>query len=136
WGLPMAMGAKLARPDAPVFAMVGDGGFAHVWAELESARRLGTHLVVVVLNNEILGYQKHAELARYDAHTDAVAFTSVDHAAVAEAAGCRGVRITDPAEFAPALEEAFARTDSTTTVIDVMSDPDAHPPITAFESKK
>ncbi|MDG2481711.1 MAG: acetolactate synthase catalytic subunit, partial [Alphaproteobacteria bacterium] len=67
WGLPMAMGAKLARPDAPVFAMVGDGGFAHVWAELESARRLGTHLVVVVLNNEILGYQKHAELARYDA---------------------------------------------------------------------
>ena len=136
WGLPMAMGAKIARPDAPVFAMVGDGGFAHVWSELETARRLGTHVVVAVLNNEILGYQKHAELSRYDDHTDAVAFTSVDHAAVAEAAGCRGVRVTDPAEFGPAVEEAFARTDSTTTVIDVMSSPDAHPPITAFEGKR
>ena len=50
WGLPMAIGAKIARPDAPVFALVGDGGFAHVWSELETARRLGTHLVVAVLN--------------------------------------------------------------------------------------
>jgi acetolactate synthase-1/2/3 large subunit len=136
WGLPMAIGAKIARPDAPVFCLAGDGGFAHVWSELETARRLGTHVVLAVLNNEILGYQKHAELARYGAHTDAVAFKPVDHAMVAEAAGCRGVRVTDPADFAPALEEAFALTDRTTTVIDVMTDPDAHPPITAFEGKK
>ena len=136
WGLPMAIGAKIARPDSPVFALVGDGGFAHVWSELETARRLGTHVVVTVLNNEILGYQKHAELARYDAHTDAVAFTSVDHAMVAQAAGCRGVRIDDPVDYAPALEEAFAMTDRVTTVIDVLTDPDAFPPITAFEGKQ
>ncbi len=136
WGLPMAIGAKIARPDSPVFALVGDGGFAHVWSELETARRLGTHVVVTVLNNEILGYQKHAELSRYDAHTDAVAFTSVDHAMVAQAAGCRGVRIDDPADYAPALEEAFAMTDRVTTVIDVLTDPDAFPPITAFEGKR
>ena len=115
-----------------MFALVGDGGFAHVWAELETARRLGTHVVVTVLNNEILGYQKHAELHRYNAHTDAVAFTSVDHAAIAEATGCRGVRITDPADYAPALAEAFARTDRVTTVIDVLTEPEAFPPITAF----
>jgi acetolactate synthase I/II/III large subunit len=136
WGLPMAMGAKIARPDAPVFCLAGDGGFAHVWSELETAKRLGTHLVLVVLNNEILGYQKHAELARYGAHTDAIAFKPVDHAMVAEAAGCRGVRITDPNDFAGALDEAFAMTDRITTVIDVMTDPNAHPPITAFEGKK
>jgi acetolactate synthase-1/2/3 large subunit len=132
----MAMGAKIARPDAPVFCLAGDGGFAHVWSELESARRLGTHIVLVVLNNEILGYQKHAELARYGAHTDAIAFKPVDHAMVAEAAGCRGVRITDPNDFAGALDEAFAMTDRITTVIDVMTDPNAHPPITAFEGKQ
>lgn len=132
WGLPMAIGAKLARPFAPVFALVGDGGFAHVWAELETARRLGAHVVVTVLNNETLGYQKHAELHRYNAHTDAVAFTSVDHAAIAEATGCRGVRINDPADYAPALAEAFALTDRVTTVIDVLTEPDAFPPITAF----
>jgi acetolactate synthase-1/2/3 large subunit len=136
WGLPMAIGAKVARPDAPVFCLAGDGGFAHVWSELETARRLGTHVVLAVLNNEILGYQKHAELSRWGAHTTAVYFTSVDHAAVAEAAGCRGVRVTDPAQFGPAVEEAFAMTDRVTTVIDVMSDPDAYPPITAFEKAK
>ena len=132
WGLPMAIGAKLARPSAPVFALVGDGGFAHVWSELETARRLGTHVVVTVLNNEVLGYQKHAELHRYKAHTDAVAFTSVDHAAIADATGCRGVRITDPADYGPALAEAFALTDRVTTVIDVLTEPEAFPPITAF----
>ena len=52
WGLPMALGAKLARPEAPVFALVGDGGFAHVWSELETARRQGLHVVVTVLNNQ------------------------------------------------------------------------------------
>jgi acetolactate synthase-1/2/3 large subunit len=37
WGFPMAIGAKLARPKAKVIAVVGDGGFAHGWAELETA---------------------------------------------------------------------------------------------------
>ena len=133
WGLPMALGAKLARPDAPVFALVGDGGFAHVWSELETARRHDLHVVLVVLNNQILGYQKHAENARYGDHTGAVYFTPVDHAAIARACGCRGVTITQADEFRPALVDAFAATSEATTVIDVIVDPDAHPPITAFE---
>ncbi|MDA1071446.1 MAG: acetolactate synthase catalytic subunit [Proteobacteria bacterium] len=136
WGLPMAIGAKVARPDAPVFCLAGDGGFAHVWSELETARRLGTHVVLAVLNNEILGYQWHAEEARFGAHTSACQFTSVDHAAVADAAGCRGVRVESGDAFGPALEEAFAMTDRVTTVIDVMTDPAAHPPITAFEKAR
>jgi len=136
WGLPMAIGAKVARPDAPVFCLAGDGGFAHVWSELETARRLGTHVVLAVLNNEILGYQWHAEEARFGDHTSACQFTSVDHAAVAEAAGCRGVRVDSGDAFGPALEEAFALTDRVTTVIDVVTDPTAHPPITAFEKAR
>jgi acetolactate synthase I/II/III large subunit len=136
WGLPMAIGAKVARPEAPVFCLAGDGGFAHVWSELETARRLGTHVVLAVLNNEILGYQWHAEEARYGDHTTACQFTSVDHAAVANAAGCRGVRVDRAEAFGPALEEAFAMTDRVTTVIDAITDPNAHPPITAFEKAK
>jgi acetolactate synthase-1/2/3 large subunit len=136
WGLPMALGAKLARPEAPVFTLVGDGGFAHVWSELETARRHGLHVVVTVLNNQILGYQKHAENARYGNHTGAVYFTEVDHAAIARACGCRGVTVSDPADYRDALNEAFKNTSEATTVIDVLVDPDAHPPITAFEKKK
>ena len=133
WGLPLALGAKVAQPEAPVICIAGDGGFAHCWAELETARRLGLAVVLIVLNNQVLGYQKHAELARYGAHTDAVHFAPVDHAAIAAACGCIGVRVEKPENFARALRMALAA--DRITVIDVMTDPDAHPPITVFEGR-
>jgi len=52
---------------------------------------------------------------------------------VARACGCNGVRVEDPADFAAALRAALAS--DRTTVIDVMSDPNAHPPITVFEGR-
>ncbi len=133
WGFPYALGAKVACPEAPVFALVGDGGFAHVWSELETARRMGINVVLVVLNNQILGYEKHAEKALFGGYTDACDFAAVDHAAVARACGCEGVRIDKAADFLPALKAAFAA--STTTVIDVVTDERAYPPITLFENK-
>jgi acetolactate synthase-1/2/3 large subunit len=131
WGLPFALGAKVARPEARVFCLAGDGGFAHVWSELETARRMRLDVVVAVLNNQILGYQKHAEDVIFGDHTDVVDFEPVDHAAIARACGCHGVRIEDPAEIAARLREAFAQ--SGTSVLDVMTDPKAYPPITSFE---
>ncbi|MGE0719125.1 MAG: acetolactate synthase catalytic subunit [Alphaproteobacteria bacterium] len=131
WGLPMAIGARIASPTSPVICIAGDGGFAHVWAELETARRMGTPIALTVLNNQILGYQKHAETVNFGAYTDAVDFTPVDHAAIARACGCRGVRVEDPAEYGPALDEALAA--DLPTVIDVVTDPDAYPPVTAFD---
>ncbi len=134
WGLPFALGAKAARPQAPVVCVTGDGGFAHVWAELETARRMRLPVVVVVLNNQILGYQKHAELSLFGAHTDVVHFEAVDHAALAQACGCQGVRVEAPGDFLPALQAALAA--PAVTVIDVVTDERAHPPITSFQGKK
>lgn len=133
WGLPMAIGAKLARPDAPVFCLAGDGGFAHVWSELETAKRMECHVVVAILNNQILGYQKHAELLSYGAHTDACDIHFVDHAAIARAVGCRGIRVDHAEDVAAALDGAFKVIGNTTTLIDIAIDPEAHPPITGFE---
>jgi acetolactate synthase-1/2/3 large subunit len=133
WGLPMALGAKLARPDSPVHCVVGDGGFAHVWSELETARRNRLKIVVTVLNNQILAYQKHAEDVLFGAHTSAIYFEPVDHAAIARACGLNGVRIEDPAEYGPALDRALAA--DATTVIDVITDPAAYPPVTSFENR-
>ncbi|WP_374448836.1 acetolactate synthase catalytic subunit [Stella sp.] len=133
WGLPMAIGAKVASPSSPVVCVAGDGGFAHVWAELETARRMGTPIPITVLNNQILGYQKHAETATHGAYTDAVEFAPVDHAAIARACGCAGVRIEDPADYGPALEAALAA--DVPTVIDVVTDPAAYPPVTMFDGK-
>jgi len=116
-----------------VFCICGDGGFAHVWSELETAKRLGIKVTVIVLNNQILGYQWHAEDVLYGDHTDACQLGPVDHAAIARACGCEGIRIEKSADFKPALERA--RQSSITTVIDVMIDPKAYPPITLYEGR-
>ena len=131
WGLPMAIGAKIGQPAAPVICLAGDGGFAHCWAELETARRMGTNIPVIVLNNQVLGYQKDAEDVLFGAHTDAVDFAPVDHAAIARACGCHGERIERAADFLPALQRALAA--DRPTVIDVLSDPQARPPLTFYD---
>lgn len=133
WGMPMAMGAKLARPNANVFALVGDGGFAHCWSELEAARRLDIKVVTIVLNNQILGYQKHGEDWFMNHHSDASVFCPVDHAAIARACDCFGERVESPEEFAPALERALK--DPRPAVIDVMTDEDARPPLNQYVSR-
>lgn len=133
WGPPLALGAKVARPGAPVLCMTGDGAFGHVWSELETARRTATPLVITVLNNGVLAYQKDAEDVKFGRHTSACVFSPVDHAQIARACGCRGVTVKKADDYLPAVREALAL--NTTTVIDVDTDPEAYPPITLFDDK-
>jgi len=134
WGLPFALGAKAARPQSPVICLTGDGGFAHVWAEIETSRRMNLPVVVVVLNNQILGYQKHAELSLFGAYTDVVHFQPVDHAAIAQACGVNGMRVERADQLAAALETALRS--NVLTVIDVVTDERAYPPVTSFTGKQ
>ena len=130
WGLPMAIGAQFAAPDRRVFCLCGDGGFAHSWAELETLRRLNLPITVMVLNNGILGYQKHAEDVIFGEHTDAVDFAAVDHAAIARACGVFGARIERGQDVGPALDAAFAS--GKPDLLDIVTDPDAKPPISFY----
>jgi acetolactate synthase-1/2/3 large subunit len=134
WGLPMAIGARIAADEAGsgarVVCLCGDGGFAHSWAELETLRRLALPIVTIVLNNGILGYQKHAEEVKFGEHTKAVNFTAVDHAAIARACGVLGVRLEHSGEIRGALETALAA--NYPTLIDMVTDPDAKPPISFY----
>lgn len=134
WGLPFAIGAKVAEPEAPVICLTGDGGFGHVWAELETAKRMKTPLVVIVLNNQILGYQKHAELSLFGDYTDVCHFEPVDHALIAKACGCEGVRVENPDDFLPVLQDALKR--GGVTLIDVVTDEKAYPPVSSFHGKE
>jgi acetolactate synthase-1/2/3 large subunit len=130
WGFPLAMGASIGRPDRPVFCIVGDGGFGHVWSELETARRHGVKVALAVMNNAVLGYQKHAEDAGLGRHTNVCDFMPVDHAAIACACGVKGIRIERPQDIAGAIMQAMA-TDAS-VLIDVLADPNAMPPVSAF----
>jgi len=130
WGFPMALGARIGQPQRPVFCVVGDGGFGHVWSELETARRHGIRVVVAVMNNGILGYQKHAEDAGLGRHTGVCDFVDVDHAAIARACGVKGLRLERAGDIAAVIAEALA-TDGP-VLIDVIADPAAMPPVTVF----
>lgn len=130
WGFPYALGARVARPNAPIYTLVGDGGFAHVWSELETAVRMNLNVTCILINNGILGYQKHAEHVKFGTHTSAVHFAEVDHAAIARACGAQGIRVADPDK----LQEAFdiAERSGVATLIEVMCTENAYPPVAVF----
>ena len=131
WGFPMAIGAKLARPDHPVICVAGDGGFGHVWGELETVARESVAITLLLLNNEVLGFQKDAETVKFGRHTRACRFSPVDHAAIARACGLEAVRVTSASQVRPRLSEALAS--SKTVLLELMTHPDAYPPLTMYD---
>ena len=133
WGVPMAIGAKLARPGDRVICLTGDGGFAHCWAELETAKRHEIPLTVVVLNNGELGFQINAEESRFGTHTDVCHFGPIDHVAIARACGCDARAVETAEDLRQALHDAASS--KLPFVIDVKTEPGTFPPLTAFESQ-
>ncbi len=113
FGAPAALGAKLARPERAVVALVGDGGFGQNPAMLATAYEQDIAVVWVVMNNYAFGTIAGLEKAHF-ATTYGTVFEkngkpySPDYAAIAKAYGVDGVRITSAAEFKPALEHALA----------------------------
>ena len=63
--LPGGIGAQLAAPDRPVVALTGDGGFNMTIGDLETARRVGAGLTMIVVNNAASGYVKALQHAMY-----------------------------------------------------------------------
>ena len=126
-----ALGAKLARPDAPVVCVVGDGGFAHNWSEMETAVRMKLPVIIIVLNNGILGYQVYGELTKFHQFTDACELAPVDHAKIATACGYDSVVVDNAEDFAMALETAL--NSGRPMLIDAICDPAAYPPVTALD---
>jgi acetolactate synthase-1/2/3 large subunit len=108
YGLSAAIGAKLARPDAPVLAAVGDGGFSMNCQELETAERVGAPFVTVVLEDcsysLIKLSQETKKLAPYR-----VDFWPIDTVKMAQACGVEGLRTSDPDELAAATKRAIER---------------------------
>jgi acetolactate synthase-1/2/3 large subunit len=111
FGIPAALGAKLVHPDRPVVAVVGDGGFAMTRNGLMTAVEQDIPIITVVFNNNALGWVLHGS------GPFAAEFKDWDHAAIARAMGCKGVRVEEPGGLKPALQEALAARQP--TVIDV-----------------
>jgi acetolactate synthase-1/2/3 large subunit len=124
FAIPAALGAKLVHPDRPVVAVCGDGGFAMTMNGLMTAVEQDIPIITVVFNNNALGWVLHGS------GPFAAEFNDWDHAAIARALGCRGVRVEEPAGLKPALQDALAtrqpsvidvRTSLKTTFADITS---------------
>ncbi|MDO4262399.1 MAG: biosynthetic-type acetolactate synthase large subunit [Eubacteriales bacterium] len=109
YGLGAAMGAKLAKPEKTVINIAGDGCFRMNMNELATAARYNIPIVEVIINNHVLGMVRQWQTLFYEGRYSATVLNdTADFVKVAEALGCKGVRITKKEEFAPALEEAIA----------------------------
>ncbi|MGH3437017.1 MAG: thiamine pyrophosphate-dependent enzyme [Sciscionella sp.] len=126
YGVPAAVAAKLAAPERPVVAVVGDGGFLMTGNELETAVRYGTPLVCVVFRNGLYGSIATGQLKRFGRMTG-VEIGDVDSAGYARALGCRGFTVTDADALRPALAAALDA--GVPAVVDVATDPDVLTPV-------
>ncbi len=106
YSLGLVMGAKLAAPDRMLINFMGDAAIGMAGMDIETGVRLEIPVLTIVLNNQVLsGYP-----ARYQAAVEQFRFTELygDYAAVAEALGAYGERVTDPAEIVAAIGRAEA----------------------------
>jgi len=105
-----AMGAKIGRPDAPVFAFQGDGAYGISGiAEVMTAVREDIPVIAVVANNFEWGAEKKNQIDYYNNRfVGANLEQNPDYARLAEEMGARGFRVEDPAEVGDVVREAVA----------------------------
>jgi acetolactate synthase-1/2/3 large subunit len=124
YGLPGAMGAALAAPGRKVVSLTGDGGFNMMLGELETVRRMGLSFTLIVVNNAASGYVKALQHLMYGAGSyHASDLAEVNYADVANALGCTGIRVEEPAGVAPALERALRTSGPVVLDVVVTRDP-------------
>jgi acetolactate synthase-1/2/3 large subunit len=103
FSLPAGIGAKLARPDEKVIAVMGDGGFQMTAGELSTVREAGVAMAVCVFNNGSLGLIKQLQESVYG-RTYAVDYLSPpDYVKIAESCHLRAIRAGSPSEVSEAL---------------------------------
>lgn len=108
FALPAAIGHALANPGPRTVALAGDGGFAMVIHELETALRMGAPITACILNNSNLQYIKENQRVLHESRYISTDLSETDYAAVARAFGCVGIRVERSGDLEGALAEAMA----------------------------
>ena len=101
FALPAAIGAKFAKPDSEVWVVVGDGGFQMTMCELATIVQEKINIKIAIINNGFLGMVRQWQEFFYDKRYVATPLVAPDFAALANAFGIRGERITSRADVLP-----------------------------------
>ena len=124
YGIPLMIGAKMARPDKFCLNFMGDGAFGMSGLDIETAARVGAPITTIVLNNGGMatypgGYPVASELF-------GTTHMGGDYAKIAEGLGAVGITVTQPSEIAPALARARQlNQDGQTVLLDIHSNLEA-----------
>jgi acetolactate synthase-1/2/3 large subunit len=121
YGLPAAIGAKLARPERPVLAALGDGGFSMNSQELETARRIGAPVLVAVLADRSYSMIRIGQRKR-GLDTYGVDFEPIDSVLTARSCGVHGYRVESEAELTACAREALQSGETTVIEIPILAD--------------
>ena len=121
YAFPVACGAKVARPDRPAIAYVGDGAWGISLNELLTCAREKIGVTVVLFNNGQWGAEKKNHVDFYSRRFQGVELENPSWAAVAKSFGCEGVVVDQVGDVGAALAEAVKRqADGKTTVLEMM----------------
>lgn len=122
YGLPSAVGAKLADPSRTVISFSGDGGFMMTMQELETATRYNIPIIAIVVNNNMYGTIRAHQEKHFPQRVVATDLSNPDFAQLARLFGCHGETVHNNEEFVPALQRAIAS--NKTAVIEIRTNRD------------
>ncbi|SFJ26155.1 pyruvate oxidase [Thermoflavimicrobium dichotomicum] len=122
FGLPAAIGAKVAQPSRPVFAIVGDAGFSMLMAEFSTAVSYNLPITVIVLDNLGLGKELNEERIKFG-FIHGVSYSSIDFARFAECCGGMGYRVNSVEELREVMLHAKNSTQPTLIHVSIKSTP-------------
>jgi acetolactate synthase-1/2/3 large subunit len=122
YGVPAAIGAKVAHPDRQVLAVLGDGGFMFSVNELATAVKYGLGIVFLVLNDQRYGAIKYLQEGIFGKYGE-VDLANPDFPAMARAFGAEGLRVESVDDLPKALDKALAHAGPTLLELPIAVDP-------------
>lgn len=132
YGFPAAIGVQMAKPEARVVCVTGDGSFQMSMSELATAREQGLPIIILLFNNHCLGLVRQLQHFYCDRRQMAVDITgSPDFVKLAEAYGIKGYRISHPREIDQVLQQALAQDELTIVECEIRHEEYVNPNVLA-----
>ena len=136
YALPAAIGVKVAKPEATVISMFGDGSFGMAVGDLETAKRLGVTIIFMNFQNNSYGWIKTIQRLYYEERYYAVDFDRIDATRIAEGFGIEAVKINKNDEIEKVIEWSLKQKKPVFLDIHIEPPTELVPPVVKWERDK
>lgn len=134
FALPAALGAKLARPDREIVAVIGDGGFQMTSQELGTLMQYKIPVKIIILNNSFLGMVRQWQELFFDRRYSFTEMTNPDFITLAKSFNIAGQRVTERGELANGLQSMLDHPGSFLLEVEVEKEDNVFPMVPTGES--